>query len=238
MYVQLKNIVCGYKGDIMILNGITMSLEKSKVTGIIGPNGAGKSTILKTIYGYLKPKSGSIILEGKDITGIAPNLSPREGLVFIPQHRSVFPELTVKENMEMGAWIYRKDRKRVRESIEKIYERFPILKKREKVLGLKLSGGEQRMLEFGRALMVKPKVMLVDEPTAGLAPIIAEQIYQKLKEITEEERVTTLLVDQNMKKAVALSDYLYVVNEGRIVNEGSRGSFNKQLETLISEWLL
>jgi branched-chain amino acid transport system ATP-binding protein len=214
-----------------------MSAEKSKVTGVIGPNGAGKSTLLKAIYGHLKPKQGSIIFDGNDITGIEPHVLPQKGLVYIPQHRSLFPYLTVRENLQMGAWIFRKDKERVKESIEEACKRFPILKTREKIKAGRLSGGEQRMLELARDLMVKPKTMLVDEPTAGLAPKVVEQVYQKLKEI-KEEGTSILLVDQNIKKALALSDYICVISGGKVTDEGPVGRFSERLNSLIGDWLL
>lgn len=237
MSIEVKNVVAGYKGYIEILHGISIHAEKSKITCIIGPNGAGKSTLLKTIYGFLRPKQGTIFFDGEDITGVAPHKLVKKGLVYIPQRRAVFPDLTVLENLEMGAWIFRKERKRVTESINKIYERFPILKMRARVHASRLSGGEQRMLEIGRALITSPKSLLVDEPTAGLAPKVAEEVYQKLAELAKE-KITILFVDQNVKKAVTLSDYTYIIKVGQTVQEGPREEFDKKLTPLIKEWLV
>lgn len=237
MSIEVKNVTCGYQRDIIILHDVSIFSERSKVTGIIGPNGAGKSTLLKTICGYLKPKHGTIIFDGDDITNIEPHVLPKKGLVCVPQHRSLFPYLTARENLEMGAWTFRKDRARVKESIEEAGKRFPILETRAKIKAGRLSGGEQRMLELARALMVKPKTILVDEPTAGLAPKVVEQVYQKLNDI-KEEGTSILLVDQNIKRALALSDYIYVISGGKVIDEGPVGKFTEQLNSLIRNWLL
>jgi branched-chain amino acid transport system ATP-binding protein len=234
--IEIKDLVCGYQKDIMILHGVSVFVEESKTTSIIGPNGAGKSTLLKAIYGFVKPRRGTVIFGGKNITGMGTHRLPHEGIAYVPQRISIFPRMTVKENLEMGAWIFRQNTKRLEESISRIYERFPILEKREKIEAGRLSGGEQRMLELSRALMIEPKAVLLDEPTAGLAPKVAERIYEKLDEIKEE--ISILMVDQNVKKALALSDYVYVLKGGRVVGEGSKGKFDERMRSMIRDWLL
>jgi len=235
--IEVKNVTVGYYKDLVILHDISIHADESKITSIIGPNGAGKSTLLKTIYGFLRPKRGNILFEGKDITGVKPYGMPMMGIGYIPQERTVFPRLTVEENLKMGAWTFRKDHKRVDECINEVYERFPILKERRKVKSGKLSGGEQRMLEISRGTMIRPKAFLIDEPTAGLAPKVAMSIYKKLDEI-REERVAILMVDQNVRMAAELSDYIYVLRLGRKVLEGPGEKLDKELKKQVKSWLV
>jgi len=235
--IEVKDVTVGYYKDLVILHDISIHADESKITSIIGPNGAGKSTLLKTIYGFLRPKRGNILFERKDITSVKPYKMPMIGMGYIPQERTVFPRLTVEENLEMGAWTFRRDHKRVDECINEVYERFPILKERRKVKSGKLSGGEQRMLEISRGTMIRPKAFLIDEPTAGLAPKVAMSIYKKLDEI-REERVTILMVDQNVRMAAELSDYIYVLRLGRKVLEGPGEKLDKELKKQVKSWLV
>jgi len=237
MSIEVNNVHAAYYGDVDILHGVTMCAQKSKVTAIIGPNGAGKSTLLKTIFGFLKPRKGTITFDGEDITGAASFSLTLKGLRYIPQRRCIFPYLTVYENLRLGAWAAKIDKKEIKESINRIYEKFPSLKAREKVAAGRLSGGEQRMLEFGRALITSPKAILVDEPTAGLAPKVAKEIYQKLEGL-KEEGIGIVLVDQNVRSALLLSDYVCVLKMGRIELEGPKGEFDKRMASLIREWLV
>lgn len=237
MSIEVKDVIAGYYRDVDVLHGASLYAEKSKITGIIGPNGAGKSTLLKTIYGFLKPKQGTILYDGEDITGLDPYALPLKGVSYVLQRRSIFPLLTVRKNLKMGAWIFRKDKKRIREYLSEVYNRFPVLKERENVKAGALSGGEQRMLELSRALIIRPKTILLDEPTAGLAPKVAMGIYRKLEEI-KGEGITILFVDQNIKQAIKLSDYVYVLKSGRITLEGSSEEFHKKSRTLIKDWLI
>lgn len=226
----------GYKRDIMILHGVSINCKNKKLTCLIGPNGAGKSTLLKTIYGFLKPKEGSIFLGDMEITAKRPHLMPLLGLVYIFQSRGTFPHLTVRENLKVATWTFRKDKKRIENAINGVLERFPNLKKRENVLAGKLSGGEQRLLEIGRALMLDPKFLLVDEPTGGLAPKVASEIYQILKDISRERGI--LMVDQNIKKAMEISDYVYVLKSGQIVEHGAAEKLVKKTDSLVRDWLM
>ncbi len=237
MSVQAENIVAAYHGDIEILRNVTVQAEKGKITAIIGPNGAGKSTLLKTIYGFLRPKAGRVMFDGEDITHTASHLLPKKGLGFIPQRHTVFPYLSVEENMKLGAWCLFKDKKMVERAILEIYKRFPLFEKRGDQPAGKLSGGEQRMLEFARALMISPKALLVDEPTAGLAPKVAKEVYDKLTEL-RKFGIGMLLVDQNVKSVLQISDFVYVLKMGETAASGPIEKFRGELSDLVKDWLL
>ncbi|MGQ9638359.1 MAG: ABC transporter ATP-binding protein [Thermodesulfobacteriota bacterium] len=234
--LEVKEIEVSYYGDISILQGINLSAEVRKITAIIGPNGAGKSTLLKTICGFLKPKQGSIFYHGKEITGFPTHILMRMGLVYVPQSSSLFLDLTIQENLELGAWTFRKDRTRVRSGIEKVYERYPFLKEKAHVKAMKLSGGQQRILELGRTLMGSPEVLLLDEITAMIAPKITKEIYHDIERLSKEG-VTIIMVDQNVRQAVEISDYIYVFELGKNKVEGSKQEFRGKLKDVIQDWL-
>lgn len=233
----MKNLIASYQRDIIILHGISIHADRAKITCIIGPNGSGKSTLLKTIYGYLEAKQGTIIFDGIDITHSKAYTKPGMGLGYIPQRRTIFPYMTVEENLQLGGWTFRKDKKRVKESINKIFERLPVLETKKKVRASTLSGGEQRMLELGRVLITKPKMILMDEPTAGLAPKIAKGIYQELQKLSKET-IAILLVDQNVRKAISLADYVYLLKVGQVHREGPREEIERRSASIISDWLI
>jgi branched-chain amino acid transport system ATP-binding protein len=233
--LQVKEVYAGYYRDINILQGVDITAQETKLTSIIGTNGVGKSTLLKTIYGFLKPNKGSIFWQDQDITGADPYKMPKMGLTYIPQRRNVFPEMTVEENMRLGAWTFRGEKERIRKKLEDNYDRFPILRERRKQRAGNFSGGQQRMVELGRAMMIDPKLMLVDEPTAGLAPLVSMEIYDKLVEL-KGEGITIVLVDQNIKQAIEVSDYVYALALGKNMTEGPREDFDN-LKEQIKEWL-
>ena len=237
MSIQVNDVAVGYSRDITILNGVSIKAEEKRVTCIIGPNGSGKSTLLKTIYGFLKPSRGTVFFDGKDITGREPCSLSNEGITFIPQRFAVFPRLTVRENLQMATWIFRNDHSRVEKYIDDVYARFPQLQERKSVPAGRMSGGEQRMLDLARALVVKPKTILLDEPTAGLAPKVAEEVYARIADLAKEG-ITLLMVDQNISKGVGIADYVYCLKEGRVVEEGPKGKFRDELRELIQSWLI
>jgi branched-chain amino acid transport system ATP-binding protein len=230
----MQNVTVGYYQDIMVLLDVTMQAREEKITTIIGPNGAGKSTVLKTIFGFLKPMDGKVMLDGKNITGQDPFAMPPEGIVFIMQDRGIFPFLTAEENLELGAWLFKKDKPRVKQCIEEIYEKYPVLGSRSKVYAGNLSGGEQRMLEIGKALMIDPQIILFDEPTAGLAPIVSNLIFEEVDKLKKEKR-TLLMVEQNVKKALGITDYVYVLEFGRVTFEGITEEIN--LREAVTPWI-
>ena len=234
--LAVEEVYVGYFKDINILQGVSIKASEAQITSIIGPNGVGKSTLFKAIYGFLKPNKGRILYENQDLTGINPYSASRRGLAYIPQRRNVFPYLSVEENMEMGAWIFRRDKDRIKHKLEENYKRFPGLVTMRGRKAAFLSGGEQRMVELGRALMADPKLLLVDEPTAGLAPIFARQIRNKLVDLKEEGKAI-ILVEQNIREAIEIADYIYVLDLGRNKAEGSQDEFATDLKHLVKDWL-
>jgi branched-chain amino acid transport system ATP-binding protein len=238
MSLEVRHLTVGYYADIHILQGVNLQAESSRITIIIGANGVGKSTLLKTICGFLKPTEGRILFDGGDITGISPHRVIERGISYIPQRRNVFPYLSIEANWELGAWTFRKDRKKIRDLIDENFERFATLKPKRDLNAGSLSGGEQRMVEIGRSLMVDPVLMLVDEPTAGLAPMVAREIYERLSQLNSDEDKTILLVDQNIRQAMKIADYIYVLELGKNRSEGSREEFESDLKGMIRDWLL
>jgi len=216
--LEVKNVVSGYIKEIDVIRGINFEVMESEVMCIIGPNGAGKSTMLRTIFGLLIPKTGSIIFDGKDITKLSPRDKLKLQITFVPQGRCNFPMMTIKENLEMGAFS-RKD-KNVQKDIEEIMNRFPILKKRKNEFAGNLSGGEQQILEMGMALTLNPKILLLDEPTLGLAPKVCSKMFKDILKI-HEMGCTILIVEQNARRALSISDHAIVLELGRKKFEGT-----------------
>ena len=235
--LELDTVTAGYVDAIDILNELTLRVEPGTITGIIGPNGAGKSTLLKTIFGFLHPHRGRILFDGDDIGHEAPHRLKRQGLSYVPQGTNVFPQLTVQENLELGAWVFRRDAARVEALIERAYTAFPRLRERRRLRATGLSGGEAKMLSVAKELVTDPKLLLVDEPSAGLAPVISNQLYDRLLE-ARARGVTILLVDQNIAKCVEVSDYLYMLEMGRVRHEGPRDVFREHLRDLVRDALL
>ncbi len=218
--LEVKDLYVGYYKDLNILQGVSITAQKAKITTILGANGVGKSTLLKAVYGFLKPNAGEVLLEGRSLLGVPTHKRIDMGISYIPQQPGIFRWMTVEENLELGAWTYRKDKARIRRKIEENYERFPALKDRRQSKAGELSGGMQRMVEVGRTLMTDPKVILVDEPTAGLAKLLSEEVYQMLTQLRDEEGITIVLVDQEIRQALKIADYVYVLELGRNRFEG------------------
>lgn len=212
--LELVNVVSGY-GRMTILKGICITVEKGEIVTLIGANGAGKSTTLNTICGIIPIRSGKIYFEENDITNLPTKEIVFRGITQIPEGRKLFPEMSVKENIEMGAYL-RNDKEKINTDMNKIYDIFPILKEREKLSAGSLSGGEQQMLAIARGLMAKPKLLLMDEPSLGLAPMIVEQIFEIIKEINKAE-TTIFIVEQNAYKALSIAHRGYVITTGEIV---------------------
>jgi len=213
--LDVNNLYVGYYKDLSILQGVTVKAEKGKITAVLGANGVGKSTLLKAVYGFLKPTGGEVLLEGRNVTNIPPHQRVQLGISYIMQQASIFPWMTVEENIQLGAWSFRKDKERIRKKIDENYESFPLLKDRKKTQTGKLSGGMQRMVEIARILMSEPRLILVDEPTAGLAVIAAREVYHLLKDLKEEHKITILLVDQDIRNALKIADFVYVLDLGK-----------------------
>ena len=224
--LEINDLYVGYYEDLHILRGLSLKAETGKLTTILGANGVGKSTLLKAAYGFLKPHSGQILLNGNDVTGTPTHELIDLGISYIPQQPGVFKHMTVRENLMMGAWTFKNDKKRMENKIEENYERFPILREKQFDLAGSLSGGQQRMVEIGRTLMTDPEVILVDEPTAGLAKMLSEEVYRMLVNLRDDEGLTILLVDQEIREALKIADYVYVLELGRNKFEGPPAEFD------------
>lgn len=223
--LEMKDLYVGYYRDLNILQDLNIKIEKGKITTILGANGVGKSTTLKAIYGFLKPNDGDILIDGESILGVPIHERISLGLAYIPQQPGIFRHMSVKENLEVGAWTFRKDKKRLKQKLEENYERFPILRDKRKQKTGELSGGQQRMVEIGRTLMTDPKIILVDEPTAGLAKLLSEEVYRMLTDLRDDDGLTILLVDQEIRQALKITDYVYVLELGRNKYEGPASDF-------------
>nr|WP_305147700.1 ABC transporter ATP-binding protein [Anoxybacillus gonensis] len=208
-----------FYGGVHALKGIDLEVCEGEIVTLIGSNGAGKSTTLKTISGQVKAKSGSIVYEGKNMTNTPPHMTALAGIAHVPEGRRIFPRLTVKENLEMGAFSVN-DKKEIAERMERVFHYFPRLKERLQQKGGTMSGGEQQMLAIGRALMMKPKLLMLDEPSMGLAPIIVEQIFHIIRELNDEG-MTILLVEQNAFQALQIAHRGYVIQTGEITMSGT-----------------
>jgi branched-chain amino acid transport system ATP-binding protein len=211
--LQLENIESGY-GEVQVLWGISLEVSRGKMTTIIGANGAGKTTTLRTTMGSLRAWKGRVLLHGEDVTRLSPHSKANRGLVLVPEGRQLFPDMSVEENLEMGGYSKRA-RKQEKQNLDRVYQLFPRLKERRNQKSSTLSGGEQQMLALGRGLMQEPVVLMIDELSLGLAPVLAQQLFLALKTL-REQGLTIVLVEQNVHLALAMSDYTYVFAEGRI----------------------
>ena len=210
--LKAEDITAGY-GEVDILHQVHITVKSGQIVSVIGPNGAGKSTLLKTIFGILNPSQGNVTLKDEDITGLKPNRIARKGISYVPQVDNVFPSMTIQENLEMGAFIRDDD---YTQRLEEVYELFPVLKERKKQKAGQLSGGQRQMVAMGRALMVDPKLLLLDEPSAGLAPILVADIFEKIIEVNSTG-VAMIIVEQNAREALKMANHGYVLAMGKNV---------------------
>ena len=218
--LEVQDIYAGYDPKQDILRGVTMHVNEGEIVCVIGPNGAGKSTVFKAIYGMIRTRKGQVLCNGRDITNIRPQEALSiAGITIVPQLRSVFPQMTVHENLELGMYLSR-DRARVKDRIDYVYDLFPRLAERAKQEAGTMSGGEQRQLEIGRALMWEPRIVLMDEPSAGLAPIITKQIFRSIRRLNKEIGLTVLMIEQNARQGLQASHRGYVIELGRQTYEG------------------
>jgi neutral amino acid transport system ATP-binding protein len=213
--LETRELIAGYLPEVDILNGVSIRVGEGEIATVIGPNGAGKSTLVKAIFGLLAPRGGTVLFRGKDISGRKPHEITRLGLSYVPQLDNVFPSLTVEENLEMGSL----DRSRIDEQVERMYGLFPRLGERRSQVAGTLSGGERQMVAMARALMPDPRVLLLDEPSAGLAPAFVEAIFQKVEDINRAG-MTIVMVEQNARRALSMSSRGYVLDVGRNRFEG------------------
>lgn len=215
--LEIKDVTSGY-GEVQILWGSTMSLEQGKLTCLVGGNGVGKTTLLRTVMGLIRPWSGNVLFEGNDVSKLPAYTKAEMGVVLVPEGRQLFTDMTVYENLELGATNQRA-RPNVRKNLERVYEMFPRLQERKGQKAGTLSGGEQQMLAVARGIMADPKILIIDELSLGLAPVLVLQLFESLK-MLREEGITLLLVEQNVQLALAISDYGYVLAEGKVELEG------------------
>jgi branched-chain amino acid transport system ATP-binding protein len=224
--LEVHDLYVGYYKDLNILQGVDLTAEKGKITAVLGANGVGKSTLLKAIYGFLEPNGGQILLEDQSVIGRPTHKLIDLGLSYIPQHQGIFHWMSVEENIELGGWTFRQDRERLKRKIEENFQRFPVLKEKRKQLAGELSGGQQRMVEIARTLMTDPKIILVDEPTAGLAKLLSEEVYRMLSSLRDDYGLTIVLVDQEIRQALKIADYVYVLELGHNKFDGPVEDFS------------
>jgi len=237
--LAVEKVRAGYQSDIDILHGVSLSVAPGSLTLVIGPNGAGKSTLLKTIFGFLKPHGGMIRLGEHLIEKLEPHQVKTLGIGYIPQEINTFPLLTVEENLRMGGWTLRREPARLKAQLAKIYEVFPLLAERRRSAAGDLSGGQGRMLSVAREMVAEPRLLLVDEPTAGLAPGLVDRVYELLQVARRALDATILLVDQNVEDAVTQADYVYLMNLGAVKARGPAATFTpERVRELFRECLL
>ncbi|MEP0940425.1 MAG: ABC transporter ATP-binding protein [Rhizobiaceae bacterium] len=210
-YLVGQNMTGGYGTGADILHDCTVGVEKGEIAVIVGPNGAGKSTAMKAVFGMLNLREGSVLIDGEDITGLSPQARVHKGMAFVPQTENVFPSMTVEDNLVMGAFIREDD---ITESMEQVFELFPILKEKRAQPAGELSGGQRQQVAVGRALMTQPKVLMLDEPTAGVSPIVMDELFDRIIEVARTG-IAILMVEQNAKQALNIADKGYVLVQGR-----------------------
>ena len=215
-FFEGSKMTAGYGSGPDIISSCSINVDRGEIVAILGPNGAGKSTAMKAMLGLLKLKSGSVSMDGKDISKLSPQDRVKQGISFVPQNKNVFPDLTVRENLEVGAFLREDD---VNKVIEEIYDLFPILKEKNSQIVGELSGGQRQQVALGRALMIKPSVLMLDEPTAGVSPIVMDELFQHIIKV-KETNVAIIMVEQNAKQALSISDRGYVLVTGQNKFEG------------------
>jgi branched-chain amino acid transport system ATP-binding protein len=232
-----EKLIVGYTRDIDILRDLSCKVWPGRISCVVGANGTGKSTLLKALFGFLKPHSGRVLLSGRDVTGTLPYAMLGLGVAYLPQRPSLFPHLTVESNLKLGLWHARPPKVLARRKLEEAYERFPIAREKRHQPAGQLSGGQQRQVEIARSLMTAPPVYLIDEPTAGIEPRTSEEIYEIIQSLARDLDKAILLVDQDIKSALAIADYVYVVKNGTVTVQGPRDSFGGDTDALVARWL-
>jgi ABC-type branched-subunit amino acid transport system ATPase component len=237
--LAVDGIHAGYSPGVEILQGLSLQARTNQITLVVGPNGAGKSTLLRAVFGLLQPHRGSIAFRGQSTSNLKPSDLKAAGISYVPQEINSFPQLTVEENLRMGGWVFRRDRPRLARQLERVYATFPALAAKRHERAVSLSGGQGRMLSVARELMTEPSLLLVDEPTVGLAPNLVAQVYDLLLTARRATGAAILLVEQNVEEALPLADHLYMLNLGRVKAEGPGRDFDEaRVRNLVQECLL
>jgi len=237
--LNVQDVHAGYLPGVDILRGLSLQARPNEITLVIGQNGAGKSTLLRTVFAFLEPNQGAITFRDKSTGGLRPSDLKLSGISYVTQDINSFPNLTVEENLRMGAWVFRRDKERLKQQLERAYATFPPLAEKRHARAGELSGGQGRLLSVAREMMTEPQLLLVDEPTAGLAPNLVEQVYDILLAAKQASGIAILLVEQNVEQALPLADHLYLINLGRVKAEGPGRDFdNTRVRALIQECLL
>ncbi|MCC6223343.1 MAG: ABC transporter ATP-binding protein [Thermoleophilia bacterium] len=233
----MSGLRVAYERDIEILRGVDLSASRGKITAVIGPNGAGKSTLLRAVAGLAPVVGGRVELDGRAVTGVSTAAMVRLGVAFVPQERSVFSEMTIRENLLLGGWSRRSERVWLAERIAAVCDQFPVLGVRLDEPAGNLSGGQQKALEIARGLVSDPTVLLLDEPTAGLSPRLAQEVYEQVAALGDRLGVTVLLVDQNVREALAIAQHVYVLAMGRNDAEGAPADVLGRLDDIVRGWM-
>ncbi len=234
--LSVHNIVAGYVDEIDILQNVSVDVQEQQITSVIGPNGSGKSTLMRVICGFLTPKSGQVLWDDTDLTGRQSHTMAGLGICYLPQERTVYPHLTVEQNIYLGSWTFRRDKARIRHELSRVYDLFPMMQERRKSKAGNLSGGMQKILEVARGMMIRPEILICDEPTVGLAPIIAKEVYDTIERL-KADGMTILLVDQNVREAIRIGDQIYVLEVGQNKVNGTRAEFEANQHDMIKNWL-
>ena len=234
--LSAHNLVAGYVDEIDILQNVSVDVQEQQITSVIGPNGSGKSTLMRVICGFLTPKSGQVLWDDTDLTGRQSHTMAGLGICYLPQERTVYPHLTVEQNIYLGSWTFRRDKARIRHELARVYDLFPMMQERRKSKAGDLSGGMQKILEVARGMMIRPEILICDEPTVGLAPIIAKEVYDTIENL-KAGGLTILLVDQNVREASRIGDQIYVLEVGQNKVNGTRAEFEAYQHDMIKDWL-
>ena len=234
--LSAHDVVAGYVDEIDILQNVSIDAEREQITSVIGPNGSGKSTLVRVICGFLHPKAGKVSWDGTDLTGRSSHDMAGLGICYLPQERTVFPHLTVEQNIRLGGWTFRSDKARIGRELERVYGLFPLMRERRRSRAGDLSGGMQKILEIARGMMIRPEILVCDEPTVGLAPIIAKDVYDTIERL-KADGLTILLVDQNVREAIRVGDHVYVLEVGQNKVSGTKSEFETNLHDMIKDWL-
>jgi branched-chain amino acid transport system ATP-binding protein len=232
----MRDVVAGYDATHVVLDEISMEVRPHQITVVLGPNGSGKSTALRTLYGLTVLRQGTVELDGQVINNLPTHRRLESGLALLPQGHSVFPDLTVEENLLLGGWIFGRDNARLRECLERTYEQYGMLAERRAARAGSLSGGQQRLLEIARLIFTDPGILLIDEPSVGLAPVLVDGVYDEIARLRSMSK-TILLVDQNVEAAIDLADYVYILEYGRNKTEGEVGDFGGDVGEIVKDWL-